>query len=59
MVICLCNGMSDGDVRTAASNGATRPKEVYEGCGCNPQCGCCTATILSILREMPGDKARA
>lgn len=58
MVICLCNGMSDGDVRTAAANGASRPKEVYEGCGCRAQCGTCTATILSILRETPEEKAR-
>ncbi|MDB5412048.1 MAG: (2Fe-2S)-binding protein [Rubritepida sp.] len=59
MVICLCNGMSDGDVRTAAANGATRPKEVYDCCGGRAQCGGCTATILHILREMPGEKAQA
>ncbi|WP_424812051.1 (2Fe-2S)-binding protein [Roseococcus sp. YIM B11640] len=56
MVICLCNGMSDGDVRAAVSNGATRPKEVYEGCNCQAQCGTCTAAILGILRDLPDGK---
>jgi bacterioferritin-associated ferredoxin len=53
VVICLCNGMSDADVRAAAASGATRPKEVYACCGGRAQCGGCTATILNILREAP------
>lgn len=53
MVICLCNAMSDGDVRAAVASGATRPKDVYACCGGRAQCGCCTATIMQILRESP------
>jgi len=30
MVVCLCNAMTDGDVRAAAvAAGAARPKEIY------------------------------
>lgn len=51
MVICLCNAMTDKQVRDAVAGGATRPKDVYCACGKSAQCGGCTATILSILRE--------
>lgn len=51
MVVCLCNAMTDGDVRAAVAAGAARPKEVYACCGGRAQCGCCTATVLQILRE--------
>ena len=51
MVVCLCNAMTDGDVRAAVAAGAVRPKEVYACCGGRAQCGCCTATVVQILRE--------
>ena len=53
MIVCLCNALSEGDVRQAIAAGASRPKDVYCACGKAAQCGCCTATILSILREAP------
>jgi bacterioferritin-associated ferredoxin len=49
--ICLCNALTDTQVREAASSGAMRVRDVYAGCGCQAQCGRCTATVLSILRE--------
>jgi bacterioferritin-associated ferredoxin len=51
VIICLCNAMSDGDVRAAVAAGAARPKDVYACCGGRAQCGGCTATVLQILRE--------
>jgi bacterioferritin-associated ferredoxin len=56
MIICLCNAMTDGDVRDAIANGAARPKEVYACCGGRAQCGNCTLTVLRILREGAGQK---
>jgi bacterioferritin-associated ferredoxin len=51
VIVCLCNAMSEGDVRAALASGATRPKEVYDCCGGRAQCGCCTPTIVQIIRE--------
>ena len=51
MVVCSCNALSDGDVRAAVANGATRPSDVYACCGGRAQCGCCAPTVLQILRE--------
>ncbi|MBX9748523.1 MAG: (2Fe-2S)-binding protein [Roseococcus sp.] len=53
MVVCLCNGISDGDVRAAIAQGAQRPAEVYACCGGRAQCSCCAPTVLQILREGP------
>jgi len=52
MIICSCNALNDKAVRQAIAAGASRPREVYSGCGCEAQCGNCTATILSIIREL-------
>ena len=53
MYICLCNALTDTDVQQAAEQGACRPREVYEACGCVAQCGSCTRQILALLRETP------
>lgn len=51
MYICICNALCERDVRRAIRDGAGRPRDVYAGCGCNAQCGCCTATILDLIRS--------
>jgi bacterioferritin-associated ferredoxin len=51
LYICLCNALTDTDVRQAADQGACRPRQVYEACGCMAQCGSCTKQILALLRE--------
>ena len=51
MYVCLCNAITDGQVRDAASAGATRPKEVFAACGCNAGCAACTREMLNLLRQ--------
>ncbi len=53
MYVCLCNALTDTQIRDAIAGGAQRPKDVYTACGCNAQCGCCTGTMLTIIREQP------
>lgn len=50
MVICACNVLTDRQIAQAIAGGASRPQEVYAGCGCRAQCGGCTATIVALLR---------
>jgi bacterioferritin-associated ferredoxin len=52
--ICLCNGLTDGQIARAVAEGAARPREVYVACDCRAQCGGCTRTIVSIIREGAG-----
>ncbi|WP_372619367.1 bacterioferritin-associated ferredoxin [Falsiroseomonas sp.] len=51
--ICLCNGITDEEVRRAMCCGARRPREVYELAGHRAQCGKCTRDILALLRATP------
>lgn len=57
MIVCSCNALTAAQVRGAIAGGAARPKDVYCACGKSAQCGCCTATILSIIREEPSQRA--
>jgi bacterioferritin-associated ferredoxin len=52
MIVCLCNALSDAQLSDAVCKGARRPRDVYAACDCKAQCGGCTRTILSLIREM-------
>ena len=51
MYVCLCNALTDRQVRQAVADGACRPREVYGACGCRAQCGTCTRAILAAIRD--------
>lgn len=51
--ICLCNGITDEEVRRAICCGARRPTDVYEAAGHRAQCGKCTREILAVIRNTP------
>jgi len=55
--ICLCNGITDEEVRRAICCGARRPKDVYDAAGHRAQCGKCTREILAMLRTTPALRA--
>ena len=55
--ICLCNGITDEEVRRAICCGARRPKDVYDAAGHRAQCGKCTREILAMLRATPALRA--
>jgi bacterioferritin-associated ferredoxin len=52
MYVCLCNGLSDRDLRPHTSGGGYYSVSmVYQACGCRPQCGKCAPFIRQMLRE--------
>ncbi len=51
MYICLCNAISDKQVRARACQGPCSVSDVYRACGCAAQCGKCAAAIRSVLSE--------
>ncbi len=57
MYICLCNALTDHDVKRAAAGGARRPREVYDSCNTRVQCGSCTGMILCALRTLIMERA--
>jgi bacterioferritin-associated ferredoxin len=58
MYVCLCNALTDAQIRAAAAAGATRPREVFASCGCGAQCANCTRTIRAILHEGACEESR-
>ena len=51
MYVCLCNGLTDRDVRNSAEGGGCSVAMVYRSHGCEPQCGKCVPLIRQMLRE--------
>lgn len=51
MYVCLCNALTDRQVKAAAeAANTTRPSEVYAACGCRAQCGNCIKRLLHLIR---------
>lgn len=60
MYICLCNGLTDRAIRSAAQASERSVSEVYRALGCAPQCGKCAPDIRDMLRDgRPGGTAAA
>jgi bacterioferritin-associated ferredoxin len=51
MIICVCNRISDHEIRSAARAGATCCKQVFGGKGTAAQCGSCIDAMGEILDE--------
>ena len=48
MIVCVCNAISESDVRKAAREGAACTRTVYRAIGRKPRCGQC----LPLAREI-------
>jgi len=59
MYLCICNGLTDRNVREAAAAGQRTVKAVLRHHGIQPQCGKCLTYIHQTLaeqRERGGDR---
>ena len=51
MVVCVCNAISEKDLRGAVRCGAEKPKQVYSLLGRKPKCGQCLAHAETVIRS--------
>lgn len=51
MIVCICNRITEGDVRKAARAGCPTPEQAYACLGCEVQCGCCLDYAREIIEE--------
>ena len=58
MIVCVCNCLTESDVRKAARAGATTPEAAYARLGCDVQCGCCLDFAAEIIDEEGGKRPR-
>ncbi|HXN85939.1 MAG TPA: (2Fe-2S)-binding protein [Candidatus Binataceae bacterium] len=54
MYVCICNGFTDGQVRSVCIEQPCRVSEVYKALGCAPKCGRCVPMVKELSRrEIP------
>lgn len=51
MIVCVCNGVSDRDVKAAIKNGVSSVEELSANLGVASGCGCCRETCADMLAE--------
>lgn len=51
MYVCVCNGITDRQIRAAAARGVTSLQELQDELGVASQCGNCAEHALSTLVE--------
>jgi bacterioferritin-associated ferredoxin len=58
MIVCICNRITEKDVREAARAGATEPEKAYACFGSEVQCGCCLDYAQEVIDEELGNRPR-
>jgi bacterioferritin-associated ferredoxin len=58
MIVCICNRITEKEVRYAARAGAPTPETAYTRLGCDVQCGCCLDYAQDIIDEERGARPR-
>ena len=57
MYICLCNGITDGQIREAISRGARRLEDLSRELGVASGCGSCACMAAEMLGDAPAPSA--
>ena len=62
MIVCVCNAITEDELRDLARSGARTPEQAYEALGCEPQCGSCLCYAQELIdeqrRQLPRPKLR-
>nr|6E6R_A Chain A, Bacterioferritin-associated ferredoxin [Pseudomonas aeruginosa] len=55
MYVCLCQGVTDNQIRDAIYEGCCSYEEVREATGVGTQCGKCASLAKQVVRETLND----
>ena len=58
MIVCVCNRITEKEVRDAARLGADTPEKAYACVGSEVQCGCCLDYAQDVIDEERGARPR-
>jgi bacterioferritin-associated ferredoxin len=50
--VCICNALTEDEVRRCVAAGACSTRQVKKACGWKPGCGACVSRIAGIVGEM-------
>ena len=56
MYVCICNGVTDRQIREAAGSGVRSMAELTMRTGCGASCGSCVETATAILEATPPER---
>ena len=56
MIVCVCNAITEKEVRAAAAKGARTPEAAYATYDCEPQCGCCLDYAQELIDDEQGKR---
>lgn len=59
MYVCICNAVSETDIRRAAAEGVRSLEQLRMRTGCGTTCGCCEPVAEQVLAECLGESRRA
>ena len=59
MYVCICNGVTDHQIREAAANGVRSMAELTMRTGCGATCGTCVDTATAILEASITEQRKA
>lgn len=53
MYVCICNGITDKEIRKAIAGGASSLQSLRDELGVASQCGSCSDQAMSFLEDNP------
>ena len=56
MYVCVCNAVTDSDIRSAVGDGVHTLTQLRRTTGCTNNCGCCKETAIEILQQALAEK---
>ena len=51
MIVCVCNAITEDELRELAKGGARTPEDAYAILGQEPQCGSCLSYAQTLIDE--------
>ena len=56
MYVCICNSVTDSDIRNAVDNGVRNMKQLRRTTGCGSSCGCCKGLAVEFIQQALTEK---
>jgi bacterioferritin-associated ferredoxin len=51
MYVCVCNAVTDSDIRNAVEDGVRNLKQLKRSTGCGGSCGRCEEMTVEVLQQ--------
>ena len=59
MYVCICNAVTDSDIRKAVDDGVRSLKQLRRTTGCGATCGSCNEMATEVLHQFLSEKNEA